>query len=113
MKTFEEVLEIEGRIDRAMLEEYIEREWLRPISYHKQWHFEEIDIARLRLVYHLKQEININTEGMDVVLSLLDQLYGARTNMQKLLQAIARQPQSVQTEIEMIIKELANMDAPI
>lgn len=111
MKTFDEVLELlEARIDRATLEEYIVRQWLRPVSGKAGWHFEDIDIARLKLVCHLTQDIKVNDEGMDVVLSLLDQLYGMRAHMQKITQAIAQQPPEVQTEIMMIIKQSAKTD---
>ena len=106
MKTIEEVLEmLQARIDRQTLEEYIAREWLRPVSHPSGWYFEDIDIARLELVCHLAQDINVNDEGMDVVLSLLDQLYSTRAHMQKLHDAISHQPPEVQTSIMMVIKQ--------
>ena len=105
MKTLEDVLEMmAAHIDRPMVEEYIRREWLRPIPAETGWHFEEIDIARLQLVYHLSQEIKVNDDGMDVVLSLLDQLYGLRADMLKLVEAVVQQPLPVQTEILLKIK---------
>ena len=100
MKTFDEVLEIlKARIDRQMLEDYIAREWLHPVSQTTGWYFEDIDIARLELVCHLSQDINVNDEGMDLVLSLLDQLYGMRTHMRKLIRSIAQQSPQIQSEI--------------
>jgi chaperone modulatory protein CbpM len=114
MKTLEEVLEImEARIDRPTLEQYIARDWLRPVPDRAGWRFEEIDIARLRLVCHLLQDIRVNEDGIDVALSLLDQLYGARAqlygtraHMQKLTDAVARQPPQVRTEIMMVVKQM-------
>ncbi len=104
MKTIEEVLEmLEARIDRQTLEDYITREWLRPVYQPTGWYFEEIDIARLQLVCHLIQDIEVNDQGMDVVLSLLDQLYGIRAHAQKLNHAIARQSPEVQAEIRMVM----------
>jgi len=111
MKTLEEVLEIlDERIDRPTLEEYIARQWLRPISHQEGWYFEEIDIARLELVCHLAQDIEVNDEGMDVVLSLLDQLYGMRAHMQKLNHAIAQQPPQVQSDIMVVINQSAKTE---
>jgi len=107
MKTLEEVLDLMAdQIDRTRLEDYIAREWVRPQPGHQDWYFEEIDIARLQLVCHLVQDIEVNDEGMDVVLSLLDQLYGLRTRMKHLTHAIAQQPERVQTEITLIVGEL-------
>ena len=95
MKTLEEVVSIlDASIDRVMIEDYIARQWVRPQLHQQVWQFEEIDIARLRLVCHLVQDIQVNDEGMDVVLSLLDQLYGVRAQMRYLAHAITRQPPS-------------------
>ncbi len=78
---------------------------MRPIAQPTGWHFEEIDIARLQLLCHLTQDINVNDDGMDVVLALLDQLYSARVQMQKLHYAIAQQPKQVQVDIKAIITQ--------
>ena len=112
MKNLEDVLQIlESRIDRTTLEHYIEREWLRPVKQESGWHFQEIDIARIELVWHLTQEIKVNDEGMDVVLSLLDQLYGLRAHMQQVTHAITSQSAEVQAEIKRIIGQLNAQDA--
>ena len=103
MKTLEEVLKMEARIDRATLEEYIERKWLKPIPHKQDWQFEEIDIARMQLVYHLTEKINVNDEGIDIVLSLMDQLYGTRALMRNIAQAINKQTPDIQAEIMAII----------
>ena len=104
MKTLEEVLEmLEARIDRQTVEDYISRQWLRPVYQPSGWYFEEIDIARLQLVCHLTQDIEVNEQGMDVVLSLLDQLYGMRAQAQKINQAISGQSSEVQAQIRMVM----------
>ncbi len=108
MKTLDEVVEIlQARVDRQTIEEYIAHEWLRPVSGEEDWYFEEIDIARLQLVCHLTQDIQVNDEGMDVVLSLLDQLYGLRAHMKHITQAITQQSPHVQAEIMAIINQFA------
>jgi chaperone modulatory protein CbpM len=111
MKTLEEVVTmLEARIDRTMLENYIAREWVRPRREREVWYFEEIDITRLQLVCHLVQDIQVNDEGMDVVLSLLDQLYGLRAQMKHVTHAITRQPPQVQADITLIVNQLMNAD---
>jgi chaperone modulatory protein CbpM len=105
MKTLEEVLGMQGRIDRSLLEAYIAREWVRPRREENTWYFEEIDIARLNLICHLTQDIEVNDEGMDVVLSLLDQLYAMRTHMKHVTHAIARQQPQVKAEIWALISQ--------
>ena len=112
MKTLEEVLELmDSRIERAHVEDYIAREWVRPEREHDTWHFEAIDIARLRLVHHLVRDIDINTEGMDVVLSLIDQLYAMRAHMKRITHAISAQPSEIQAEIRAILQRQAAIEA--
>jgi chaperone modulatory protein CbpM len=107
MKTVDEVLKLlQDRLDRAALETFIERQWIRPHRKQEIWYFEEIDIARIELVCHLTQDIEVNDEGMDVVLSLLDQLYTMRAHVKHLNHAIKQQPADVQTKIMNFLKEL-------
>lgn len=107
MKTLEEALDIaQASIDRRTVEDYIARQWLRPAQEENGWAFADIDIARLQLVCHLTQDIKVNEEGMDVILSLLDQLYGLRTHMKHLTHAISRQPEQVRSEIVAIVTQL-------
>ena len=111
MKTLEEVLEMqEVRINHATLETYIRRQWVRPLKNKSGWVFEDIDVARLQLVCHLEQDIEVNEQGMDVVLSLLDQLYGLRAYMKNLSAAITRQPEQVRAEILRHLQEEVNSD---
>jgi chaperone modulatory protein CbpM len=106
MKTIDEVLEmLDVALERKALEDYIERSWVRPVTKRKIVYFEEIDIARIRLVYQLKHDLLVNDEAMDVVLSLLDQVYGMRRDMKNLTHAIEQQPKEIQAEIFAIIKE--------
>ena len=111
MKTIEEALEmLEWQIDRPTLENYISREWLRPIYQPTGWYFEDIDIARAELICHLIQDININEESIDIVLLLIDQLYTARNHIKNLTRSISGQPQEVQNQIMMVIKQFINTD---
>lgn len=112
MKTLDEVLgTIQRHIERSVLEDYIAREWVRPHRKEEIWYFEEIDIARLELICHLTQDIEINDQGMDITLSLLDQLYEMRVRMKHITHAITQQPPQVQSKIMNIIKQLTEPDA--
>ena len=110
MKTVEEVLvTLERRIDRSTLEDFVARDWVRPHRQDEGWQFEEIDIARLELVCHLAQDIEVNEAGIDVALSLLDQVYGLRAHLRNFADAIAQQPPEVQAAIMAITKQRAEV----
>ena len=111
MKTLDEVLkEMERKLDRPTLEDYITRQWIRPARKRSGWLFDEMDVARLRLICHLSQDIEVNEQGMDIALSLLDQLYQMRAHVKNLNHAITRQPREVQTDIFSIMKKMLDAD---
>lgn len=106
MKTFDEVLEaLEIVVTRDTLENYIAREWVRPVRKEKVYYFEEIDLARIQLIQQLRHDMQVGDEAMDVVLSLLDQMYGLRRHMRRLTDAIERQPRRVQAKIFSLLTE--------
>lgn len=65
-------------IDRQLLEEWIEREWLLPERKAQRTILSEIDAARARFIRDLKYDLGVNDEGVEVVLHLVDQLHGLR-----------------------------------
>ena len=67
------------------------------------WLFHEIDVARVRLIVELRDELGLDEEAMPTVLSLLDQLYEARRQMRALRQALAAVPAEAR---EAVLREL-------
>ena len=73
---------------RQDLERWISNEWVRPDGQAGNYVFCEIDVARVRLIQELRDEMQINEEALPVVLSLLDQLYDQRRRMRELNDAL-------------------------
>lgn len=67
--------------------------------------FGEVDAARVRLIYELRYQMNIVEEDLDLVLQLLDQVYGLRRELTALAQAVSRQPEAVRRAIAAAMKE--------
>ena len=76
------------RLDRATLTVWIEEAWLAPSEREGERVFEEIDLARARLILDLKQDMGVNDEGVGVILHLLDQVHALRSAMGELLGTI-------------------------
>jgi chaperone modulatory protein CbpM len=76
-------------VDRRDLERWIVKDWVRPESRDGQYLFLEIDVARVRLIRELLDDMQLNEEAMPIVLALLDQLYETRRRMHELGSAIA------------------------
>jgi chaperone modulatory protein CbpM len=63
---------------------WIDNAWVRPDGIPGQYRFQEIDVARLRLIVELRYDLGVDEAAMPVVLSLMDQLYETRRQMRRL-----------------------------
>jgi chaperone modulatory protein CbpM len=66
------------------LRRWIDYAWVRPDGQPGQYRFHEIDVARLRLIVELRDDLGVDEAALPVVLSLLDQLYETRRHMIRL-----------------------------
>ena len=78
---------------------WVERGWVLPESVESGWVFHEIDVARVRLIYDLRHDMEVTDETMPLVLSLLDQMYELRGRLRAVLQAVEAQPADVKQAI--------------
>jgi len=77
-------------LQRQDIERWISNEWVRPDRGDGGYVFRDIDVARVRLIQELRDEMQVNEEALPVVLSLLDQLYDQRRRMRELCDALRR-----------------------
>lgn len=97
--TEQEVVETVATLDAARLRLWIREGWVVPAERDGVHVFDELDLARIRLVYQLRDELDVGDEAVPVVLSLLDQVHGLRRGLRALLEAIEQQPEPVRQEI--------------
>lgn len=62
---------------------FISQEWVSPESSEEPI-FDEEDIARMRLIHELKNELGVNDEAVPVILHLVDQLNYLHLNLDQL-----------------------------
>jgi len=77
-------------LHRPDLERWIGNEWVRPNCNDGNYLFREIDVARVRLILELRDELKVNEDALPIVLSLLDQLYDLRRRMRELSEALGQ-----------------------
>ena len=75
-------------VNRQDLERWILMDWVRPDKEDGRYVFQAIDVARVRLIRELLDDMKLNEEAMPVVLILLDQLYETRRRMREAGRAI-------------------------
>ena len=88
MISFDELCRQVAGLQAEALRRWITNDWVRPVQGPPEERFEEIDVARVRLIVTLHQELHVDEEALPIVLSLLDQLHDSRRHLRRLLAAI-------------------------
>lgn len=102
-----DVVDVVGEVTLRRLRLWVRNGWILPLSGEEGPLFDDMDVARVRLVCQLKDVLNLNAEGIGIVLSLLDQLYGVRRDLNTLEAAIEQQPRAVRRQILETVRDLA------
>jgi chaperone modulatory protein CbpM len=102
---FEEVL-VQCRLERGVLETWIAREWVLPAREDDAWLFSEIDVARIEMICDLTREMELNEDAVDVVLPLIDQLYGLRASLRRIADAIGALPEPMRAQLRAELRKL-------
>jgi len=77
-------------LERHVLERWIAQDWVRPDAHDGVYAFRDIDVARVRLMLELRDELDLGEAALPVVLLLLDQLYDLRRQLRELGDAFTR-----------------------
>jgi chaperone modulatory protein CbpM len=90
MISIELVMTLVSGLQRPDLDRWIVHRFVLPEAVSGGYVFQEIDIARIRLIQELRDDLQVNEEAMPIVLSLLDQLYEVRRRMRELGDALGQ-----------------------
>ncbi len=78
---------------------WVDRGWVRPEGTEPDFVFQEIDVARVRLIHDFRHDMSVAEDTMPLVLSLLDQIYTLRGHLQAIARAVEGQPETVRAAI--------------
>jgi len=68
--------------------------------------YREVDVARLRLLVTLEDDLAVERDTVPVVVELLDQIHGLRRALRVLGKAVGQQPDPVRAEIRATVAAL-------
>ncbi|MEM7076261.1 MAG: chaperone modulator CbpM [Pseudomonadota bacterium] len=92
------VLQVE-RLTLRELRLWVQEGWVRPAQAPGGPVFDEVDIARVRLLCDLKKDMSIPSDAVSVVLSLIDQLHQTRHDLRCLSEALDAQSEQVRRSV--------------
>ena len=85
-----------GRVDRVELTQWIELGWVAPERLAgAEPAFSDLDVARVCLICDLRHDLAVEEETIPLVLSLLDQIYALRRQLNAVTGAVRDQPDDV------------------
>lgn len=87
------------RLTRRDLHLWVSEGWVRPATGESGPVFDDLDVARLRLLCDLRKEMALPSDAVQVVLPLIDHLHRTRRDLRLLMQALADQPEDVQRSV--------------
>jgi chaperone modulatory protein CbpM len=108
MTTLDELLRQHGQLTEVHVERWVARGLLRPAAGAGDgWSFEQIDVARARLLGELVDELGFDDESVDTVVDLVDQVHTLRRQLDLLGHAIAEQPSATREAIAAALDRLS------
>jgi chaperone modulatory protein CbpM len=105
MMSFESVIRLVGDVEAGELRRWIEERWVLPSGGAEDYVFEEVDVARIRLIAELRREFAVDEQAMPVVLHLLDQIYALRRRLRALCGALEGQPPEIRDAVLACLEE--------
>ena len=92
-------------ISEADLRLWIEQRWVLPTRREDSFVFDDVDLARTRLIRELRADLMLNEEAIPVVLSLLDQVHALRRALASINTAIDKASPAAKDEIAALLKQ--------
>jgi chaperone modulatory protein CbpM len=112
MIALEDLLQRFAGLDRGDLMRWVENRLVLPEQRERTWIFHEVDIARIELILEIRREFAIEEDALQLVLGLLDQVYGLRRQLRRMCDALAAQPGDVQAAIKRSLPPLTGPEIP-
>ena len=106
MTTLDELLRLHGSLTTMHVERWVARGLLRPVGQGDAWTFEQVDVARARLLVELADEIGFDDEAVETIIGLIDQVHTLRGQLDLLARAIAEQPPATREAIASTLRRL-------
>jgi len=91
-----------ARVERLTMRDlrlWVREGWVRPAEGNNGPIFDDLDVARLRLLCDLRKDMALPTDVMPTVLTLIDHLHRTRRDLRRLTEALDEQPTGVRKAV--------------
>lgn len=101
-------------IERLTLHElriWVREGWVRPAQGAHGPVFDDLDVARIRLLCDLCKDMALPNEAMPVVLTLIDNLHRTRRELRQVTEVVDEQPNAIRKAIIRTLRQRIGADA--
>ena len=94
--------DVMARVERLTIRElrnWVREGWVRPAQGEDGPFFDDLDIARVRLLCDLRKDMAIAGDTIPVILSLIDRLHKSQREFRMLQQALDEQPEDLRLAV--------------
>jgi chaperone modulatory protein CbpM len=105
MKEKDVLARIEG-LTATRLRVCIEETWVCPACNNTGHVFDDMDVARLRLICELTEDMAVNDDAVPIILSLIDQVHSFRRQIRALEQAVSAQDDDVAADVAARLRDM-------
>lgn len=98
------------RVTLRELRSWVREGWVQPAQGEVGPVFDEVDIARIRLLCDLRQDLALPADTLPVVLTLIDRLHEVRRDLRCLTDALAEQPEDVRQAVVTSVQDRQRRD---
>jgi len=93
-----------ARLTQVQLVSFVQAEMIVPLQTDSGPVYRQIDLVRLELLCELSEQFELKSDALAVVISLIDQLYGVRAELQTVLDAVGQEPSDVRQRILEVVR---------
>ena len=79
---------------------------IQPLRDERGQLFDALDLARIRLIVELREELEVNDEAIPIILSLIDQMHGLKRQLVLLDKAICDEQVEVRNSIDSRLRDM-------
>ncbi len=88
-----------SRLTLGDLRQWVREGWVRPAQGARGPVFDELDLARIRLLRDLTADMAVPADALPVVITLIDRLHETRRAARCLAEALEEQPETVRDAV--------------
>ncbi|TDE40869.1 chaperone modulator CbpM [Antarcticimicrobium sediminis] len=81
-----------------------------PVTTSEGPRYHMLDVRRITLLCELTDDFEVNEDALVIIMSLLDQLHGAQSRLEQMVQAISEEPPEIKMRLSQRLQEIGAAD---